>query len=66
MDQRFMPLTDAAHALKLPYHRALRLVLIGDLEGRRADNGRWEIQTASVKRIARERQRGGIETAALR
>ena len=44
-----MPLADAAQALGLRYNATFNLVLIGELEGHRKDNGRWEVSQESVE-----------------
>jgi helix-turn-helix protein len=50
-----MSLTDAARLLRVSYHRALRLVLVGALDAERED-GRWRVSRASVERFLRERK----------
>jgi hypothetical protein len=52
---REISLTDAAFELGLRYHRALNLVLCGDLRGRKVE-GRWKVDAASVARVKTERQ----------
>ena len=48
-------LVDAAHALRISYDRAHRLVLLQSLDGIRGPDGRsWLVTTASVERVRRE------------
>lgn len=44
-----IPLAQAAQALHLRYHAALNAVLVGELEGYRGDNGRWQVSQESVE-----------------
>ena len=44
-----MPLAEAAQLLRLRYNAALNAVLVGELEGHRKDNGRWEVSEESVR-----------------
>ncbi len=54
MREERVSLTDAALLLRMSYHRALRLILIGALEAERED-GRWRVSRASVQRLLEER-----------
>lgn len=54
-------LTEAAFRLGRSYNQTLRLVLIGELEGRR-EAGRWLVTTESIERL-RERIRPALLTA---
>lgn len=49
-----MSLSDAARLLRISYHSALRLVLIGELDAER-EEGRWRVSRSSVERLKRER-----------
>ena len=49
---RLLGLAEAAHALGIPYQQAHRLLLIGALSGTK-NGDRWEIKTASVRRLAK-------------
>ena len=52
-----IPLIEAAQRLGLSYNQALRLVLIGQLDGRRS-NGRWLVDAQSVAEHKRRLHRG--------
>jgi hypothetical protein len=47
-------LTEAAALLRVPYQKAHRLVLTGDLRGELRD-GRWLVDAADAARLANER-----------
>lgn len=51
-------LAEAAAALRLPYQRAHREVLVGKLDGRK-EGGRWMVSVASINKylVDREGQR---------
>jgi hypothetical protein len=51
-DQREVTLSEAARKLGMSWQRAWRLMLIGELAGRR-ENGRWFVTCASVERVLR-------------
>ncbi len=53
MARERISLSDAARLLRMSYHRALRLVLIGSLDAERED-GRWRISRVSVQKVLRE------------
>jgi predicted site-specific integrase-resolvase len=53
-----MPLAEAAKALGISWHRAWRRLLVGELDGQRAESGRWLVTRASVER-SRENQEAG-------
>ncbi len=42
----------AALIVKRSYHRTLRLVLIGELQGRRTADGHWEVDAQSAQQFA--------------
>jgi hypothetical protein len=48
MQEPWMPLSDAALALKRSYDQVMRLMHVGALEGRRSPTGRWLVSRASV------------------
>lgn len=53
-----IPLSDAAQRLSMSWERAWRALLAGRLKGKKR-NGRWQVSTASVERLAAERKRVG-------
>ncbi len=46
-DKDEVPLTEAAHFLQVAWSKAWRLLLIGELSGRKV-RGRWMVSTESV------------------
>jgi len=48
MRPEWIPLSDAAHAIRKSYDQTLRLAHTGVLEARREPNGRWMIRRTSV------------------
>lgn len=51
MENKEIPLTDAAHQLGLPWERAWRALLTGRLEGQKRGS-RWYVTASSVERLA--------------
>jgi hypothetical protein len=51
-----LALIEAAARLQLSYHATLRLVLVGQLEGRRED-GRWRVSRESLAEMLAARAR---------
>jgi hypothetical protein len=45
-----VPLSTAAHVLRISWHRAWRLIHIGQLEGRQDAAGRWYVSAESLER----------------
>jgi len=55
-DSATMPLVKAAQLLRLPYQRALGLVLRGELEGSQPDGRHWAVTASSVDRVREDRE----------
>jgi hypothetical protein len=53
-----IPLPEAAHLLGQGWHRTWSQLLRGELAGEKRD-GHWLVSTASVERLAGQRQRDG-------
>lgn len=51
-----VPLSRAAHRLRLSWHAAWRLVLTGAIEGEQDDRGRWRVRADDVERLLRQRR----------
>ena len=49
-------LVEAAQRLRVPWHTAHRLVLVGTLKGNRKD-GRWTVDLADLERLLADRSR---------
>lgn len=47
--EKWIPVSSAALRVRRSYHATLRLVLVGELKGRRSQGGRWEVSEASVE-----------------
>jgi excisionase family DNA binding protein len=54
-NENTMGLAEAGQRLGLPYQSVHRLLLIGEIRGRKVGN-RWQVRTDDVERIAGERQ----------
>ena len=48
VQEQEIPLAMAAMKLARSWHAAYRLILIGELEGRQKENGRWYVTIPSV------------------
>ena len=57
MEAREVDLVEAAARLRVPWHKAHRLVLTGELRGERRE-GRWKVDAADLERLVRERAEG--------
>ena len=64
MGEQWISIADAAVRLRLSYNQVLRLVLIGELPGKRRGN-RWVLEADAVKEMAGHRHRESTETDGL-
>ena len=58
METREVDLVEAAARLRVPWHKAHRLVLTGQLRGERRE-GRWKVDAADLERLMCEREAEG-------
>ncbi|KKM79406.1 hypothetical protein LCGC14_1350160 [marine sediment metagenome] len=57
MQQKAIPLVQAAQIAGKAYHAMLNSVLRGDVRGYQDDHGRWKVSKADAQRLGRERRK---------